>query len=649
MAGYSRDLTLDSGVILGAGHDGRGLQCDVGGGTAAYTAGNYIGNGSQFSCFAWVKSLSSTPGLRVIAENRRTGDRVQTFLLSDASGNLAAVVGLGGISSTVRSSGVSVLDGAWHHVGVAYDAITTGNLTFWVDGTVVSTTTLGTGNEAEYDGSFAIGRATTSASTNRANAIIDELRWFNDPVYTSEAYLFSAPVTNLVTAAYSFSEPSGSAVVDSTLRHNDIALTANGSRAAAKNGNGLYSTSGHGAEGDVTLWPGGTFDRLSVCGWVKVTTTGSAAPFLSLEDSSGNPKFQLFRGSALGLLVKVWGDSGTAPYDGSYAFTEDAALSTSEWRFFYFNANPTGLQAYVCDSTGARLSVGGFVSSGGLPTNLPIISGVSKVRLGGGIAALDDVRIIRNYLNGPAVGALSQQPVIQEPGPILADSPVGSLSLGGTGVAAVRLARSAAGGLTLSGGGSVATARTAAGSLSLAGSSVWSPREFRTAVGGPALSGSTKSEQGSGPRTALGALSLTGQSTVLVFASTVATTAVGGLSLAGSSVVVAPVAVSALGSLSLSVAVEWARIGGQGYVLVVRGRQVRLGAVADVPAPFRLMTAEVPQSLVKVGGLYRLVDETDEDMIAQAERVYLGGRRYVVDDVARAELIQAGYGDWLSS
>lgn len=648
MAGYSRDLTLDSGVVLGAGYEGRGLQCDVGGGTASYTSGNYIGNGASFSCFARVKALSPTAGVRVIAENRRTSDRLQSFLLSDASGNLAARITVGGTGSDVTySSGVNVLDGAWHHVGVAYDALSTGEVKFWVDGSVVATVARGTGTADEDNGTFAIGRSTTGATTQRANAVIDDLRWFNDPVYTSEASLFTASVLNLTVAAYSFDEV-GSTVKDYTLRSNNLTLTANGSRAAAVNGTGLFSTTGHGAQGDVTFWTGGTFDRLTVCGWAKVTTTGGAAAFISLEDASSNPKLQVFRGGANAMLVKAWGDSTAAPFDGNYLFTDDNALSTSAWRFFFVNINPTGYELRVYDSSGTVLvNTGG--STGNPPTNAPIVSGISKLRLGGGIVALDDVRVLRNYVNGAAVQTLRAAAVTQEPAPILADSPVGSLTLSGSAVAATRQTRTAVGGMALSGGGSVAVARSATGSLTLVGSSVWKPREFRTAVGGPTLGGSTKTEQGSGSLTALGALSLSGESTVLVFASTVATTARGALSLAGSAGVVAPTAVSALGVLSLSASAVWERIGGHGYVLVVRGRQVRLGAVADVGSPFRYMSAEVPQSLVKVGGLYRLVDETDEELIAQAERVYLGGRRYVVDDVARSELVEAGYGDWLSS
>lgn len=449
MAGYGRDLTLDSGVALTAGHDNSGLQCDVGGATATYASGDYIGNGTSFSCFAWVKSLSSTPAVRVIAESVRGSDRIQSFLLSNTSGHLAARITVGGSGTDdTYSSGVSVLDGAWHFVGVAYDGIVgsgTGKVTFWVDGAVVATITRGTGDIAEQGGTFVVGRSVASPTTSRANAVIDDLRWFNDPVYMTatsgepEAALFSAPVQNLVVAAYNFDE-AGSVVRDYTLRHNDLALTASGSRAAAVNNNGLFSTRSHGAEADVTLWTGGAFDRLTVCGWVKVTTTGSAAPFISLEDASGTPKFQVFRGGSLGLLGKVWGSSGVAPLDGTFIFTEDFALSTSEWRFFYFNVNPTGIQGYVLQADGTKVGDTGngsgsaASSTGNPPTNMPIISGVSKVRLGGGVAALDDVRIIRNFLNLTAVRDVRLAPVTQEPAGVLSNLAIGDLSVAGFAV-----------------------------------------------------------------------------------------------------------------------------------------------------------------------------------------------------------------------
>ncbi|MFE5309685.1 LamG-like jellyroll fold domain-containing protein [Isoptericola sp. NPDC056605] len=414
MAGYSRHLTLDPGVALTAGVTGKALLAVAGGASRAYAAGDYIGNGASFSCFARVKSQSSTAGVRVIAENLRGSDRRQSFLLSDASGNLAARITVGGIGNDVTySSGVNVLDGAWHRVGVAYDALGTGDVTFWVDGTVVATVNRGAGAASEQNGVFAVGRGTGGVTDRRAQAAIEDVRWFNDPVYTSEAALFDAAVQNLVVGAYSYDE-TGAVVRDYTLKGNDLTLTASGSRVAGVHGQALESVGGHGAEGDVAFWTGGTFDRLTVCGWARITTPGGAAPFFSLETAAGVPKLQLFRGGAGALLMKVWGDTPTAPFDGNYLFTEDGALSTTEDRFIFANVNPTGWELRVYSAAGAVLVTTGG-GTGNPPTNQPILSGITKMRQGGGVVRLDDSRVIRNYLNGQAVQALRAEAVTQEP------------------------------------------------------------------------------------------------------------------------------------------------------------------------------------------------------------------------------------------
>jgi hypothetical protein len=428
MAGYSRDLTLDAGVALTAGHAGQGLQCTVGGAAITYPIDDYIGNSISFSCFAWVKSLSSSNTPRVIAANHRGNDWRQIFYLTDTNGYLSADIGVVGGTITHASSGVSVLDGAWHHVGVAYDALDTGDITFWVDGDVVATVAKGVPTPSSGDGTWYIGRS-TSAATQTAQAVIDDLRWFNDPVYPTEGGYFTGPVLNLAVAAYAFDEVGGT-VMDATLRDNDLTLTAEGSRAAAVNGNGLFSTGDHGAEATVDLWDSGAFDRLTVCGWARITTAGSAAAFLSLEDSGGTPKFQLFRGGGNAMLFKAWSISGAAPFNGDYRFGADGALSTSEWRFFFVNLNPTGYEARVYSAAGTVLDTFSALT-GNPPTNAPIISGISQLRLGGGVVALDDVRIIRNYLNGTAVLDLLDTPVAPEPAGVLSDVAVGDLSIAG--------------------------------------------------------------------------------------------------------------------------------------------------------------------------------------------------------------------------
>lgn len=64
---------------------------------------------------------------------------------------------------------------------------------------------------------------------------------------------------------------------------------------------------------------------------------------------------------------------------------------------------------------------------------------------------------------------------------------------------------------------------------------------------------------------------------------------------------------------------------------------------------FARLSTKQGLTLIKQDGLYRLLQNpdprTDYD---SAERVYVGGHRYVVGAVEAAALTDAGYGDWLT-
>jgi hypothetical protein len=50
------------------------------------------------------------------------------------------------------------------------------------------------------------------------------------------------------------------------------------------------------------------------------------------------------------------------------------------------------------------------------------------------------------------------------------------------------------------------------------------------------------------------------------------------------------------------------------------------------------------RSVLRIGGVYRTVDNPSQDLLATASEVYLGGHVYVVDDTTAAALSAAGYG-----
>jgi hypothetical protein len=424
-SGYGRHLTLDSGVSLGDGHTELALECVSGGALITYGASDYMASGQQASCFVWVKSLSSTAARRVIATLWRGTSHAIRFLLSNAAGNVA--VEYGNITSGTQTfaSTTSIRDGAWHQVGFTVDVLSTTKVwRIFVDGVVVASGTPVADLPSDAAGTFTIGRDLASPATLTANAMIDDLRWFNDPVYETEASYFFGEVTNLTVAEYNFDAGTGTAVLDQTLRHNDLLMTANGQWIAGVSGTAVAPIAvGNPAAQGVTLnLYDGTFDRISIMGWVKVVVnSGAATPFISLEEADGTPVVQVFRGSSNGLLFKAWGDPSRPFLDGSYKFGADGVLTTTEYHYFHININPTGWLIDVWNAAGSLIDSVGDSSYGTPPTNQPILEGITTLRIGGyaggagGAVAIDDLRIIRNYLNPLAVTNLRTTHVTQEP------------------------------------------------------------------------------------------------------------------------------------------------------------------------------------------------------------------------------------------
>ena len=63
----------------------------------------------------------------------------------------------------------------------------------------------------------------------------------------------------------------------------------------------------------------------------------------------------------------------------------------------------------------------------------------------------------------------------------------------------------------------------------------------------------------------------------------------------------------------------------------------------DAPHPrVKLITG---LNLFRIDGTFRQVELPEVDDFERADRVYLGGRRYVISETEANELIAAGYGD----
>lgn len=64
--------------------------------------------------------------------------------------------------------------------------------------------------------------------------------------------------------------------------------------------------------------------------------------------------------------------------------------------------------------------------------------------------------------------------------------------------------------------------------------------------------------------------------------------------------------------------------------------------------PFELIEGLKPLSLVKEAGVYRQAEEVTDEETAAADAVYLGGRRYVLTPEQETDLVNAGYGEWIT-
>lgn len=414
LACYGRDLTMDAGASLQA--DGSGIRCATGGARSdALGSGDYA-NSAIFSFIADVTPLDSTAGVRYITTHVR-GDNTlaKAFLLSDENGFFGVE-----IDGTRYSSGVNVLDGK-HNLAVVYDF--DGNLFFYVDGLEVHQA-LRANTNYNTGAYFAVGRGAT-ASAGVARAVIDNLRLFNDPVFGESEiqHFMNLPVTDLLMAAYNFDQLNGTSLADSSTYRNTLQKTANGSLGTGKNGQALIPAANTGPTAVGTGLTLGAFDRLNVSMWADVLFSGSAAPFLSLEKADGSPVFRLYRGGSNGLLMKSWRtDDGTAD---QYLFGPDEAMPIGVWTHIAVDINPTGWNMVV---NGAPWAGG---TNGNGPTNSPIVSDISVLRVGEGTsspAAIDDLRIIKNYLNPDAIQRLMNTPVTDVPAGVINNLRMGEVT-----------------------------------------------------------------------------------------------------------------------------------------------------------------------------------------------------------------------------
>jgi hypothetical protein len=130
------------------------------------------------SVAAWVELNDNTAAARCIASASSGGTLNWALYASNASGNVEARIGGATYSTTT-----SIRDGEQHHVLVVYDATpATDTVRIAVDG--VQVLSVNASAALAYSGTevtVEAGRNTLTGS-EALNGIVDDLRWWNDPV-----------------------------------------------------------------------------------------------------------------------------------------------------------------------------------------------------------------------------------------------------------------------------------------------------------------------------------------------------------------------------------------------------------------------------------------------------------------------------------
>ena len=406
VAGYFLHGTIVGSATLVAGRYGDGLNCTGG---ALHVVVRPPKAGDSFyplnvdgglSIAAWVELDDNTAAARCIASASSGGVLNWAVYASNASGTVEAK-----IAETTYSTTTSIRDGEQHHVLVVYDATpSTDTVKIAVDG--VEVLSVNAGSALAYSGTevtMEAGRNTLTGS-EALNGIVDDLRWWNDPV--EAAYwpdLIAAEQIDHQLAIYPFDHDTAE---DFGSYGHALMVAPSASFTTGLYGRALVSgTAAAGASG-VVGFP--DCDRLAICGWLRLDTApvGSAAPMLAIDDSSNNARVRVVVNTDR-TVTTTW----TTIDDGTVSVTSTAALTVGQWTRFQFAINPTYVQVRL-ESDQATQSIGD-----GVPHVTPAIDGLHRLHIGGdasggGQISYDYLTFTKNFLAEVTSGYWSGAPVV---------------------------------------------------------------------------------------------------------------------------------------------------------------------------------------------------------------------------------------------
>ena len=402
LSGYFLTGTIVGSAATATGKYGNGLNC-TGGAMRVGPIGEFdypVNTDGGLTVAAWVKLNTTTSAARCIASASAASALKWALYASNASGNVEAV-----IAGVTFSTSTSIRDSAFHHVMVVLDAtVATDTVKIYVDGTQVLSTT--TATALTYNGAVTMDAGRNALSgAQPLDGIIDDIRWWNDPVEAASiAAIVAAEQTDFQLAIYPFDDDTTD---DFSIYNRDLTKTAAGSYTAGLYGRALStSAAGPGASAAINL---PDCDRLAITGWLRLDTApvGSAAPILAIDSSGGSSRLRVVVNTDRSVTI-TW-----VTVYGTYSVTSASVLTVGAWSRFQVAMNPTYVNIRLDSSTQQTTN-----TSNATPVLSPTVTDLDVLYVGGdasvgGQVTFDYLTFTKNFVNSPTDLYWAGAPVAQ--------------------------------------------------------------------------------------------------------------------------------------------------------------------------------------------------------------------------------------------
>lgn len=407
LAGYFLDGTIVGSAAITTGKSGYGnaLNCTGGALQIPVAADTYpINTSGGLTVAAWVKLNTTTSAARCIASGISNSGASRDWALyaSNASGNVEFK-----LEGATHSTTTSIRDLADHHVMVVVDRVFgpgAESVRIVVDGVqVYSATGLTTGFSYTGGVTVEVGRNGLGA-IEVLDGIVDDFRWWNDPVSTASwPSVLAAEQTDLQYAIYPFDE--GTAA-DSSVYSRHLAKDASATYAAGLYGRALVgATAAAAAAGTVNF---GNLDRLAITGWIRLDTApvGSSAPIMAIANTSATNVMRAVVNTDR-TITCTW-----VTIYGTFSVTSTGALTVGVWSRFHLNMNPTYVGIRLSSNTQQTTSTGNSD-----PHLTATVNDLKTLYVGGDAAAgaavsFDYLTFTRNFVDQPANSYWAGPPII---------------------------------------------------------------------------------------------------------------------------------------------------------------------------------------------------------------------------------------------